>query len=306
MKRALLYRRGGLGDTLLTFPLLEVLKSKGYHVTAVGNTDYFELALKAGWADKILPEIPTGDFDLKLIIGVDGNIKTFPSERMWIVEHYLREAGFWGVNYSKTLPLIKRSENIPSKTVILHPSSGSRFKNLEPSLFLEIEEFLKERGFDVLYPLGEADRWLKEYVKDSVPIARPVDFLAVAQNSALFVGSDSGFAHLSAYLGVPTVVIYGPSDPIVWRPIGERVFALVPDLECAPCFPDVCGEMTCLLKESLLQSLLPLLDHILVNVNEDNPFNFAGFEGFNLLYHSPRRNALRDPSDTRSHSREGD
>ncbi|HBT03292.1 MAG TPA: glycoside hydrolase, partial [Thermodesulfobacterium commune] len=43
MKRLLFYRRGGLGDTLLTFPVLEVLKSQGYKITVIGVKAYYQL-----------------------------------------------------------------------------------------------------------------------------------------------------------------------------------------------------------------------------------------------------------------------
>ena len=53
MKKFLLYRRGGLGDTLLTFPILEIFKRKGFYTVAVGNTDYFKIAKAVGWVDEV-------------------------------------------------------------------------------------------------------------------------------------------------------------------------------------------------------------------------------------------------------------
>ena len=44
--------------------------------------------------------------------------------------------------------------------------------------------------------------------------------------AAIFVGNDSGPAHIAAAFGVPTVVIFGPSDPAIWGPwrtTGETV-----------------------------------------------------------------------------------
>ena len=38
-----------------------------------------------------------------------------------------------------------------------------------------------------------------------------------------YIGNDSGVSHLAAYLGLPTVAVFGPSDPKMWRPIGPRV-----------------------------------------------------------------------------------
>lgn len=46
----------------------------------------------------------------------------------------------------------------------------------------------------------------------------------------LFIGADSGPAHLAAQLGVPTLALFGPTDPGVWSPVGPRVgVARAPD-----------------------------------------------------------------------------
>jgi ADP-heptose:LPS heptosyltransferase len=37
-----------------------------------------------------------------------------------------------------------------------------------------------------------------------------------------YVGNDSGITHLAAYLGCPTIALFGPTDPRVWGPIGRR------------------------------------------------------------------------------------
>jgi heptosyltransferase-3 len=36
--------------------------------------------------------------------------------------------------------------------------------------------------------------------------------------ASFFVGNDSGPAHIAAAYGVPCVVLFGPTDPEVWRP----------------------------------------------------------------------------------------
>ncbi len=264
MRRALLYRRGGLGDTLLTFPLLEVLKRNGFYTTAVGNTDYFAIAGQAGWADRILSERPEEEFDLVFDISLEGNIPPFPAGRRWVLEHYLERAGFKDADFSRTLP-IKALPGSPFEgKVVLHPSSGSPKKNPDLQLFLEIEEALSKKGLEVLYLVGEADRWLKGRVGRYVESYEPLWIARAIKKARLFIGLDSGLSHISAYVGVPTVVIYGPSDPVVWRPIGEKVYQLSLGLECSPCFPNVCDTRECLNVSSLLERLLPLLDELLV------------------------------------------
>ena len=37
-----------------------------------------------------------------------------------------------------------------------------------------------------------------------------------------YVGNDSGVTHLAAYIGCPTIALFGPTDPRVWGPIGRR------------------------------------------------------------------------------------
>lgn len=37
-------------------------------------------------------------------------------------------------------------------------------------------------------------------------------------DASLFIGNDSGPAHMAAAFGVPSVVIFGPSDEVVWAP----------------------------------------------------------------------------------------
>jgi ADP-heptose:LPS heptosyltransferase len=48
----------------------------------------------------------------------------------------------------------------------------------------------------------------------------------ILQGAALYLGNDSGVTHLAAGLGVPTVAVFGPTDPALWRPRGPRVRVL--------------------------------------------------------------------------------
>ena len=40
----------------------------------------------------------------------------------------------------------------------------------------------------------------------------------VLSGASLFIGNDSGPAHMAAAFGVPCVVLFGPSDPAIWGP----------------------------------------------------------------------------------------
>ena len=248
----LFYRRGGLGDTLLTFPVLENLKKMGKYIVVVGNTDYLEIAKSVGWADEVTSEIPNDWNDEKLFISVDGHIKPFPERREWVVDYYLRSANL-SLTFSKRLPLKPVDKSPFDGKAVLHPSSGSWKKNPPVELFLRIERFLKSLGLDVIYFLGPADQWLKDVVKSYWESYRPLEVARNLTRAKVFVGLDSGISHLASYCGVLSYMFFGPSDRVVWRPVGERVKIISLDFDCSPCFPNVCKSRDCLDADKLFE-----------------------------------------------------
>ena len=54
------------------------------------------------------------------------------------------------------------------------------------------------------------------------------------------VGVDSAAPHIAAAVGTPTITIYGPSEWLVWAPIGETHSVVTPDCDCAPCHQKGC------------------------------------------------------------------
>jgi ADP-heptose:LPS heptosyltransferase len=66
-------------------------------------------------------------------------------------------------------------------------------------------------------------------LEGAAPVLKPATYLdlySALSNSAGFIGLDSGPSHLAGMLGLPTLVIFGPSDPAVWQPIGPKVAVL--------------------------------------------------------------------------------
>ncbi|MFN7065720.1 MAG: glycosyltransferase family 9 protein [Aquificaceae bacterium] len=236
----------------MTFPILELLKKAGKKIWAVGNTDYLSIAKEVGWADFISSEIPEGEFEERVLISYEGNVSPFPKNRVWIVKHYLESLNL-PFNFSKSLPLKPLDKSPLEGKVLLHPSSGSFKKNPPLELFLRIEEFLRKEGLKALYVIGEADQWLKAYVKEYFESLSPLELAKALKTAKLFIGLDSGMSHLASYCGLPTMVFYGPTDPVIWRPIGDKIFQISLSLDCSPCFPHACDERKCFELESLFE-----------------------------------------------------
>jgi len=69
---------------------------------------------------------------------------------------------------------------------------------------------------------------------------------AVLKHCRLFVGNDSGIAHLAAGLGLPCVVLFGPTSPAHWAPIGKRISVLRDTSGCLACGHEPVARHTCL------------------------------------------------------------
>jgi len=72
--------------------------------------------------------------------------------------------------------------------------------------------------------------------------------MALYKQLSMAVCVDSGPAHLAAASGIPTIALFGPTDPVRWRPWGSQHQALFDDtLSCRPChYKKVCEDRPCL------------------------------------------------------------
>jgi len=104
-----------------------------------------------------------------------------------------------------------------SQRIILHPGSGSPRK-----CWPYFRQFAERLPAPTLL-IGPAEEHLEcdRYPKlEGLSLSQVAKELAV---SAAFIGNDSGITHLAAHLGVPTLAIFGPTDPEMWGPVGRRV-----------------------------------------------------------------------------------
>jgi len=65
-------------------------------------------------------------------------------------------------------------------------------------------------------------------------------FMALVSRMSVFITNDSGPMHISAALGVPTVAIFGSTDPSLTGPLGADVRVVSNGSPCSPCFERTC------------------------------------------------------------------
>jgi heptosyltransferase-1 len=96
---------------------------------------------------------------------------------------------------------------------------------------------LREMGFDVVVSaVSEGDALAQGVVSASNGAARMVvcdvaGLVALLRRADLFVGGDSGPTHLAAALAVPTVALFGPTDPARNGPWGAGAKVVLRDAE---------------------------------------------------------------------------
>jgi ADP-heptose:LPS heptosyltransferase len=112
----------------------------------------------------------------------------------------------------------------PKKFVAIFPGSGSPTKNWPVEKFLALADRLNERA---LFVLGPAEVDLDDGLRDAGHLIIKNQAIgtvaAIASMATAFVGNDSGVSHLAAATGTPGVVLFGPTDPARWRPLGRVV-----------------------------------------------------------------------------------
>jgi ADP-heptose:LPS heptosyltransferase len=102
---------------------------------------------------------------------------------------------------------------------VLHPKASADAKTWPAAKFLTLAEHLdKQLGIDPVFIAGPGES-LEEFNRyPTLAGASLEEVKALLARAALFIGNDSGPAHMAAAFGLPAVVLFGSSDPEIWRP----------------------------------------------------------------------------------------
>jgi len=245
---------GALGDVLLTRRLTYSLALRGFRSTLFAPARHAALLSRDSWVSAVLdsespgaasafegdwPE-PGRRFDLAIAIsGSAGLLRAAASTAVLsaaVSPEPLRDdtplsrqwAEAAGTAFTGTLPRLSAGSESPAAfagATFIHPGSGSPRKNWPMGNFLALSADLKARGHRVFWIRGPAEAGSGEsFTWPQVLDLPALGELARALSGArLFVGNDSGVSHLAAAVGTPTAALFGPTNPLVWRPDGGPV-----------------------------------------------------------------------------------
>jgi ADP-heptose:LPS heptosyltransferase len=241
----LLIRPGAIGDCLLSFPALEYLRA-----------DYTEVWIPSAvaplvqFADQVRPLAAIGiDLlgigDVAIPVGLRERLASFdeivswygskrpefraalqkinprcvfhaalPSSAVHACDFFSRQVGAPDGLY----PRLQLKPTAARDAVVVHPFSGSKSKNWPLDRFQEAVERMP-------YPV----EWVAGPEQQLEGALRFESLLNLAEHitgARLYIGNDSGITHLATAAGVPTLALFGPTDPDIWAPRGNNVTVL--------------------------------------------------------------------------------
>jgi ADP-heptose:LPS heptosyltransferase len=101
---------------------------------------------------------------------------------------------------------------------VLHPFASEPAKTWPAGNFLKTAAHLNDNHLEPVFVAGPDDdvsAFQSFRVLRGAPLAEVKSLMAGAQ---IFIGNDSGPAHIAAAFGVPVVAIFGASNPATWAP----------------------------------------------------------------------------------------
>lgn len=124
--------------------------------------------------------------------------------------------------------LLKPKERL----VLIHPGSGGRAKIWAPAGWITlIRGLLEQPRLRLGLIQGPADKDILQRLQESLELSHVLPFhnlrlgllAGIIGHAAFYIGNDSGITHLAAACGVPTIALFGPTDPQIWAPRGSAV-----------------------------------------------------------------------------------
>lgn len=177
---------------------------------------------RPGWVYNV--KVPTA----QKVLGV--------ARRVHTAEH-AAAAVFWlgvpvqDVPRARVAGLPGRSPYAPERPyAMLHPFAATAEKTWPAENFREVARWLDRQGQLQPVFIGGPGEDLSAFAEWHTVSGAPLGEIArLARGAAVFAGNDSGPAHLAAAFGVPQMVLFGPSDDVVWRPWRTRAEVLKAD-----------------------------------------------------------------------------
>jgi heptosyltransferase-3 len=111
----------------------------------------------------------------------------------------------------------KASVDINGRYAVLHPFASTPEKTWPTERFCEVARYLKLWNIEPIFLAGPND-YVGAFTAHNVAQGTMSEAKALLSKAAVFIGNDSGPAHLAAAFGIPSVVMFSTTNPSIWGP----------------------------------------------------------------------------------------
>jgi len=140
--------------------------------------------------------------------------------------------------------------------IAINPSANWRLKRWPPQYFSQLADMLKGKLSCTIFLIGaDKDRSVAESVQremkqEAVNLCGKTslkELKGILERMDLLLSADSGPTHLASALGIPSVVLFGPTSHEVTGPRGGKVKIVRKDIDCTtPCYQLDCPDNVCM------------------------------------------------------------
>ena len=162
-------------------------------------------------------------------------IEAFTAQEDWTFDFEKPTVNVREVDRNKGLEILQNKFSNSCATAIIAPGSGGRGKCWHIENYKKLSRDLLANGSsNVLFVLGPVELEVMkkteiEKLSEIAPVFFSVDTISFTQllsSCDLFIGNDSGPAHLAAAIGLPTISIFGKTNPARYRPMGPNTVVI--------------------------------------------------------------------------------
>ncbi|HEX6189775.1 MAG TPA: lipopolysaccharide heptosyltransferase I [Pyrinomonadaceae bacterium] len=147
--------------------------------------------------------------------------------------------------------------------VFIHSTSWSS-KNWPEQYWRELAERATVAGLSVVLPWGseaecERSRRIAAGVANVIvlPKLSISDKASIISRATATVGLDTGLSHIAAALDVPSVTLYGATDPNMCGTIGKNQIQITSEFECVNCHDTDCSFTKSAFKPACFEAMTP-------------------------------------------------
>lgn len=148
------------------------------------------------------------------------------------------------------LPSSSAIRSFPGKKIVIHVGAGYPSKRWPAERFVEVARRIQDKnlGLPVFIGSHEEKELLSPYLNRLRPNLEDLtgktslnELLGLFREADLFIGNDSGPAHLAAWAGCRLLTVFsGTNDFRQWAPWSSKLRILQHSVPCSPCEERVC------------------------------------------------------------------